>query len=69
MNTRDREQALRDLNPVEDVKGAINYLKQLDPIEDLKEFMETAAEVLDPRESDVRAVRPREDSRSESEED
>ncbi|MGE3075415.1 MAG: hypothetical protein AB7N24_16790 [Dehalococcoidia bacterium] len=63
-----REQALKDLNPIEDVKGAVNYLKHLDPVEDIKEFMESAAEVLEPRESDVRAVRPEEDSRSEVEE-
>ncbi len=63
-----REQALKDLNPIEDIKGAVNYLKHLDPVEDIKEFMETAAEVLDPSQSDVRAVRPREDSHSEVEE-
>jgi hypothetical protein len=62
---RSREQARKDLNPVEDVKGAIRYLKDLDPIEEVKEFMETAAEVLDPRRSDVRAVAPEEDSESE----
>jgi hypothetical protein len=30
----------------------------MDPIEEVKEFMETAAEVLDPRQSDVRVVEP-----------
>lgn len=60
-----REQALKALNPIEDIKGAVNYLKHMDPVEDIKEFMETAVEVLDPRESDVRAIRPEEDSHSE----
>ena len=63
-----RKQALHDLNPIEDVKGAVAYVKGLDPIEDVKDFMEKAAEVLDPRESDVRAVVPEEDTHSESEE-
>ncbi|MGE0599698.1 MAG: hypothetical protein AB7J35_11495 [Dehalococcoidia bacterium] len=63
-----REQALKDLNPLEDVKGAVNYLKHLDPVEDIKEFMEGAVELLEPRESDVRVVRPEQDSRSEVEE-
>lgn len=69
MSSKDREKALHDLSPIEDVKGAINYLKHLDPIDELKEFMETAAEVLDPRESDIRAVRAQEDTRIETEED
>jgi hypothetical protein len=63
-----RKQAMHDLNPIEDVKGAVEYVKGLDPIEDVKEFMEKAVEVLDPRESDVRAVVPEEDTVSESEE-
>jgi hypothetical protein len=53
-----REQARKDLNPIEDVKGALKFLKDLDPIEEVKEFMETAAEVLDPRQSDVRVIEP-----------
>ena len=65
---REHERALKDLNPLEDVKGAIRYLKDLDPIEEVKEFMETAAEVLDPRQSDVRVVKPEEDTISELEE-
>lgn len=65
---KEREQALKDLNPIEDIKGAIKFLKDLDPIEEVKEFMETAAEVLDPRQSDVREIRPEEDNRSEMEE-
>ena len=63
-----RKQALHDLNPIEDVKGALEYVRGLDPIDDVKEFMEKAAEVLDPRESDLRAVVPEEDTHSESEE-
>ena len=63
----ERKRALHDLNPVEDVKGAIEYLKDLDPVEEVKEFLEKAAEILDPRESDVRAIRLEEDSRSEIE--
>ncbi len=64
---KERDEARKNLNPVEDVKGAIQYLKDLDPIEEVKEFMETAAEVLDPRRSDVRAVVPEEDTESEME--
>lgn len=60
-----REQARKDLNPAEDVKGALRFIKDLDPIEEVKEFMETAAEVLDPRRSDIRAVLPDEDTESE----
>ena len=61
-----REQARKDLNPMEDVKGAIRYLKDIDPVEEVKEFMETAAEVLDPRRSDIRAVEPEEDTYSDA---
>jgi hypothetical protein len=60
-----RDQARKDLSPVEDVKGALRFLKDLDPVEEVKEFMETAAEVLDPRRSDIRAVAPDEDTESE----
>ncbi len=59
-----REQARKDLNPIEDVKGANRYSKDMDPIEEVKEFMETAAEVLDPRQSDVRVVEPEEGTHS-----
>lgn len=65
---KDREQARKDLNPIEDIKGAIRYIKELDPIEKVEEFMETAARVLEPSESDVRAVEPEEDTESEMEE-
>ena len=63
-----REQARKDLNPVEDLKGAIRYLKHLDPLEAVEEFAETAAEVLDPRRSDIRAVAPEDDTESDMEE-
>ena len=61
-------EARKNLNPIEDVKGAIRYLKDMDPVEEVKEFMETAAEVLDPRQSDVRVVVPEEDEESEPDE-
>jgi hypothetical protein len=65
---KEREEALKDLSPIEDIKGAIRYIKDLDPIEDVKEFMETAVKVLEPSESDLRVVEPEEDSASEQEE-
>lgn len=65
---KQREQAKKDLSPIEDIKGAIRFVKDLDPIDDIKEFMEHAVEALDPRESDIRAVLPEEDSHSEMEE-
>jgi len=65
---KDREQARRDLNPIEDIKGAIRYIKDLDPVEKVEEFMETAARVLEPSESDVRVVEPEDDTESEMEE-
>lgn len=66
---KERDQARKDLNPIEDIKGAIRYIKDMDPIEDVKEFMEAAVEVLDPRQSDVRVVVPEEDTESEMEEE
>jgi len=65
---KERDQARKDLNPIEDIKGAIRFIKDLDPIEEVKEFMETAAKVLDPAESDLRVVEPEEDTISELEE-
>jgi|GEM_PF-4172958 len=62
---RPHEKPLDDLNPLEDIKGAIRYLKEIDPVEEVKEFMETAAEVLDPRRSDPRVVVPEADTESE----
>ncbi|MGE3075413.1 MAG: hypothetical protein AB7N24_16780 [Dehalococcoidia bacterium] len=58
---KQNEQARRDLNPIEDVKGAVRFVKKLDPIEEIKDFMESAAEVLEPRESDLRIVEPEAD--------
>lgn len=66
---KEREDALRDLNPIEDVKGAIKFIKDLHPIEELKEFMETAVKVLEPSESDLRVIEPEEDTVSEMEVD
>ena len=63
---QERKRALHDLNPVEDVKGAIEFVKDLDPVDEIKDALERAAEVLDPRQSDVRVVRPEEDTRSET---
>jgi len=64
----EHDQALKDLNPIEDIKGALHYLKNLDPIEEVKEMFETAARVLEPSESDLRVVKPEEDTISELEE-
>ncbi len=57
--------AKSDLNPIEDIKGAVKFVKGLHPIEEVKEFMETAAKVLEPAESDVRVVEPESDTVSE----
>ena len=65
---KEREQARKDLNPIEDIKGAIRYIKDIDPVEKVEEFMETAAKILEPSESDVRVVEPEPDSGSEIEE-
>ncbi len=65
---KDREQARKDLSPIEDIKGAIRYIKDLDPVEKVEEFMETAARVLEPSESDVRVVEAEPDTVSELEE-
>ena len=67
-NEQEREHARKSLNPIEDIKGAIRYIKDLDPVEKVEEFMETAARVLEPSESDVRAIEPEVDSESETEE-
>ena len=63
-----RDQARRQLNPIEDIKGAARYLKDLDPIEKIEEFMETAAKVLEPSEADLRLVEVEDDTVSELEE-
>lgn len=55
-----------DLNPIEDLKGAVKFIKNLDPIEEVKEFMETAARVLEPSESDLRVVEPEEGGKAEA---
>ena len=65
---KERDQARKDLNPIEDIKGAIRYIKELDPVEKVEEFMETAVKILEPSESDVRVVEPEEDTVSEMEE-
>ena len=57
---KEREQALKDLNPIEDLKGAVRYLKEF-AADDLKDFAETATEVLEPHESDIRDVEPEPD--------
>ena len=66
-NENEREQARKDLNPIEDIKGAIRYIKDIDPIEEVKEFLETAAELIEPRQSDLRVVQPEEDEAGEDE--
>lgn len=65
---KEREQARKDLNPIEDIKGAIRYIKEFDPVEKVEEFMETAVKILEPSESDLRVVEPEEDTVSETEE-
>jgi hypothetical protein len=69
MDKEREEAARRDLNPIEDIKGAVEYVENLHPVEKLKDALETAARILEPRESDVRAVRAEEDSESESDEE
>ena len=63
---KQRERALHDLNPIEDVKGAIEYVKHLHPVEELKGAIEAAVNVLEPSESDLRVVDVEEDTVSES---
>lgn len=65
---KQREQARKDLNPIEDIKGAIQFVKNLDPVEEVKEFLESAARLIEPSESDLRVIEPEPDVESEMEE-
>lgn len=62
MSDREKQDASQRLNPLEDIKGAARYLKNLNPVEEVKEFLETAARVLEPSESDLRVIEPEDDS-------
>lgn len=66
MSDKEQEPDPQSLNPLDDVKGAASFLKKINPVEEVKEFMEAAARVLEPSESDLRVVEPEEDTRSET---
>ncbi len=57
--------SLKDLNPIEDIKGAKKLIEEAHPLKALKEALTDAAEYLDPAQSDVRAVEPEPDTLSE----
>lgn len=57
--------AEHELDPREDLKGAKEFIEHLHPLKAVKEAMEKAAELLDPAESDPRAVVPEPDTVSE----
>lgn len=60
--------SIKDLNPLEDLKGARKLIEEAHPLKALKEALTEAAEYLDPAQSDVRAVEPEPDAGSEIEE-
>lgn len=57
--------SLKDLNPIEDIKGAKKLIEEARPLKALKEALMEGAEYLDPARSDVRAVEPEPDTISE----
>lgn len=57
--------SIKDLNPIEDFKGAKKLIAEAKPLKALKEALTEAAEFLDPAESDVRVVEPEPDTPSE----
>ncbi len=61
-----REVSLKDLNPIEDLKGAKKLLENVHPLRAVKEALTEGAEFLDPAESDVRVVEPEPDTASDS---
>ena len=60
--------SLKDLNPIDDLKGAKKLIEDAHPLKALKEALTEGAEFLDPAEADVRVVEPEPDSASEMEE-
>jgi hypothetical protein len=57
--------SLKDLNPIEDVKGAKKLIEEARPLKALKEALIEGAEFLDPAHADPRAVAPEPDTYSE----
>lgn len=60
--------SMKDLNPIEDIKGAKKLLEEANPLKALKEALTEGAEYLDPAQSDLRVVEPEPDLVSEIEE-
>lgn len=61
--------AENELDPREDLKAAKEFLEHLNPLKAVKEALEMGAELLDPAESDARAVVPEPETVSEFAED
>jgi hypothetical protein len=57
--------SLKDLNPIEDIKGAKKLIEEARPLKALKEALTEAAEFLDPARADLRIVEPEPDTISE----
>jgi len=57
--------SMKDLNPIEDIKGAKKLIEEAQPLKALKEALTEAVEFLDPSRSDVRVVEPEPDTISE----
>lgn len=57
--------SLKDLNPIEDIKGAKKLIEEAHPLKALKEALTEGAEFLDPAQADLRVVEPEPDTSSE----
>ncbi len=57
--------SLKDLNPIDDLKGAKKFIEEAKPLKALKEALTEGAEFLDPAQADTRAVTPEPDTYSE----
>ena len=58
--------SMKELNPLEDVKGAAKLVEGAHPLRAVKEALELGAELIEPSEADVRAMEIDEDSRTET---
>lgn len=57
--------SLKDLNPIDDLKGAKKLIEEAKPLKALKEALIEGAEFLDPAQADARTVAPEPDTYSE----
>jgi len=57
--------SLKDLNPIEDLKGAKKLIEDARPLKALKDALTEGAELLDPAESDLRVIEAEPDTVSE----